>query len=65
MKNLRSDLALVLLAVVGVAADLVCILTGHTPPALFDQVAVAGLSGAAGVALQARPGSAPAAKDPE
>jgi hypothetical protein len=53
--SLRSDLALCALAVVGVAADLACVLTGHPTPALFDQVALAGLTGAAGVALQARP----------
>jgi hypothetical protein len=52
MQSLRSDLALAALAVVGVAADLACVLTGHTPPALFDQVALAGLTGAAGVAMQ-------------
>jgi hypothetical protein len=62
MPSLRSDLALAALAVVGVAADLACVLTGHTPPALFDQVALAGLTGAAGVAMQ-RP-SDPAAADP-
>jgi hypothetical protein len=63
MQSLRSDLALCALAVVGVAADLACVLTGHQAPALFDQVALAGLTGAAGVALQARPESdqAPAA----
>jgi hypothetical protein len=61
MPSLRSDLALAALAVVGVAADLACVLTGHTPPALFDQVALAGLTGAAGVAMQ-RP-SDPAAVD--
>jgi hypothetical protein len=53
--SLRSDLALCGLAVVGVAADLVCVLTGHPVPPIFDQVALAGLTGAAGVALQARP----------
>jgi hypothetical protein len=47
--------------VVGVAADLACVLTGHPTPALFDQVALAGLTGAAGVALQ-RPND-PAAVD--
>lgn len=60
MQNFRSDLALAALAVVGVAADLACVLTGHPAPALFDQVALAGLTGAAGVAMQ-RPDPAPAA----
>jgi hypothetical protein len=68
MSSLRSDLALCALAVVGVAADLACILTGHTPPQLFDQVVIAGMTGAAGVALQARPSdpapAAPAAPAP-
>lgn len=58
MKSFRSDLALVVLAVVGVVADLACVLTGHHPPALFEQVAIAGLTGAAGVSLPVRAGSA-------
>jgi hypothetical protein len=52
MPSLRSDLALAALVVVGVAADLACVLTGHTPPAIFEQVALAGIGGAAGVAVQ-------------
>lgn len=54
MKTVRSDLALLLLAVVGVLADLACILTGHTPPSLFEQVALVGVAGAAGVSLPTR-----------
>jgi hypothetical protein len=61
-QSFRSDLALLGLAVVGVLANLACILTGHTPPALFENVALAGLTGAAGVALPLRTGtSSPAA----
>jgi hypothetical protein len=55
--SFRSDLALLGLAVVGVVSDLACVLTGHTPPALFEQVALAGLTGAAGVALPFRAAS--------
>lgn len=51
MQSFRADLALLGLAVVGVLADLACVLTGHQAPALFEQVALAGLTGAAGVAL--------------
>lgn len=50
-QSFRADLALLGLAVVGVLADLACVLTNHTPPALFESVALAGLTGAAGVAL--------------
>ena len=57
--SFRADLALLGLAVVGVLSDLACVLTGHTPPGLFEQVALAGLTGAAGVA-QAVPGHLPA-----
>lgn len=57
MQSFRSDLALIALAVVGVLADLACVLTGHAAPALFEQVALAGLTGAAGVALPLRAGS--------
>jgi hypothetical protein len=60
MPSLRSDLALAALVVVGVAADLACVLTGHTPPAIFDQVALAGIGGAAGVAVQRTSDSAAA-----
>lgn len=58
--SFRADLALLGLAVVGVLADLACVLTGHTPPSLFEQVALAGLTGAAGVAqiVPARPAAA-------
>jgi hypothetical protein len=62
--SFRADLALLGLAVVGVVSDLACVLTSHTPPALFESVALAGLTGAAGVALPAgtsTPASAPAA----
>lgn len=60
--SLRADLVLAGLAVVGVASDLACVLTGHTPPAIFDSVALAGLTGAAGIALPAaaNPPAAPA-----
>lgn len=51
MQSFRADLALLGLSVVGVLADLACVLTGHQPPGLFEQVALAGLTGAAGVAL--------------
>jgi hypothetical protein len=57
--SFRADLALLGLAVVGVLSDLACVLTGHTPPGLFEQVALAGLTGAAGVA-QAVPSHVPA-----
>jgi hypothetical protein len=57
MNTFRADLALLGLAVVGVLSDLACVLTGHTPPGLFEQVALAGLTGAAGVA-QIVPGTA-------
>lgn len=59
----RADLALLGLSVVGVLADLACVLTGHQPPSLFEQVALAGLTGAAGVALppgSSNPSSSPA-----
>lgn len=49
--NVRSDLALLALAVVGVLSDLACVLTGHTAPSLFEQVTLVGVAGAAGVAL--------------
>lgn len=62
-QSFRSDLALLGLAVVGVLADLACVLTNHTPPALFENVALAGLTGAAGVALPLRTSSNPAAVD--
>lgn len=64
-QSFRSDLALIGLAVVGVVADLACVLTGHTPPQLFENVALAGLTGAAGVALPLRTGTStnPAAPD--
>lgn len=48
--SFRADLALLGLATVGVLADLACVLTGHQAPGLFEQVALAGLTGAAGVA---------------
>lgn len=51
MPSLRSDLALLGLAVVAVGADLACILTGRPAPAFFEQLALAGLTGAAGIAL--------------
>lgn len=51
MRTFRADLALLGLAVVGVLADLACVLTGHPAPELFQTVALAGLTGAAGVAL--------------
>lgn len=57
MPSFRSDLALIGLAVVGVLADLACVLTGHPAPALFEQVALAGLTGAAGVSLPLRASS--------
>lgn len=56
-QSFRSDLALLGLAIVGVLADLACVLTNHTPPALFENVALAGLTGAAGVALPFRAGT--------
>lgn len=56
-QSFRSDLALLGLAVVGVLSDLACVLTGHSAPALFEQIAIAGLTGAAGVALPLRAGS--------
>jgi hypothetical protein len=56
-QSFRSDLALLGLAVVGVLADLACVLTNHTPPQLFENVAIAGLTGAAGVALPFRTGN--------
>jgi hypothetical protein len=56
-QSFRSDLALLGLAAVGVLADLACVLTNHTPPALFENVAIAGLTGAAGVALPLRAGT--------
>lgn len=63
-QSFRSDLALLGLAVVGVLADLACVLTNHTPPALFENVALAGLTGAAGVALPLRAASSnPGAAD--
>lgn len=62
MKSFRADLALLALAVVGVLSDLACVLTNHTPPGLFEQIALAGLTGAAGIAVQPTqpPASAPA-----
>lgn len=60
--TLRSDLALLTLSGVAVLADLACVLTGHTPPSLFPDIALAGLTGAAGVSLPLR-ASAPAAVD--
>lgn len=65
MQNFRADLALLALAVVGVAADLACILTNHPAPDLFAQVVIAGIAGGAGIAVQptgsATSTSAPAA----
>lgn len=54
MKTVRSDLALLGLAVVAVLAELACVLTGHTPPGLFEQVTLVGVAGAAGVSLPTR-----------
>lgn len=59
MSQFRSDLALIGLAVVGILADLACVLTGHQVPQLFEQVALAGLTGAAGVALPLRASTTP------
>lgn len=56
MTSFRADLALVGLAVVGVLADLACILTGHPAPSLFGQVTIAGLAGAAGIATPTNKG---------
>jgi hypothetical protein len=60
-QSFRSDLALLGLAVVGVLSDLACVLTGHVPPGLFSDVTLAGLTGAAGVALPLRAASNSAA----
>lgn len=54
MKTVRSDLALLGLSVVAVLAELACVLTGHTPPGLFEQVTLIGVAGAAGVSLPTR-----------
>lgn len=64
-QSFRSDLALLGLAVVGVLANLACVLTGHTPPALFENVALAGLTGAAGVALPLRTGTSTSQAAPD
>jgi hypothetical protein len=63
-KSFRADLALLGLVVVAVLSDLACILTGHTPPALFEQIALAGLTGAAGVAQLPAPATVPTAPAP-
>jgi hypothetical protein len=54
LKSVRSDLALLGLAVVGVLAQLACVLTGHPVPDVFSQITLVGLGGAAGIALPAR-----------
>lgn len=51
MPSFRADLALLGLAVVGVLSELACTLTGHPAPGLFQEVALAGIAGGAGVAL--------------
>ena len=61
MTSFRADLALIILAVVALLAELACVLTGHPIPGLFDQVALGGLAGAAGLAL---PGRTPPKGDP-
>jgi hypothetical protein len=61
MQSFRADLALLGLAAVGVLAELACVLTGHQAPGLFQEVTLAGVAGAAGVALPAgRPAPDPA-----
>ena len=60
MKTFRSDLALLGLAVVGVLAELACVLTGHQAPGLFEQVTLVGVAGAAGVSLPTRATTDPA-----
>jgi hypothetical protein len=61
MPSFRADLALLGLAVVGVLSELACVLTGHPAPGLFQEVTLAGVAGAAGVALPAgRPTPDPA-----
>lgn len=64
MPSLRSDLALGGLAVVGVLADLACVLTGHLAPPLFESIALGGLTAAAGVALPNRAADPAPAPDP-
>jgi hypothetical protein len=64
MPALRSDLALGGLAVVGVLADLACVLTGHPAPPLFESIALGGLTAAAGVALPNRAADPAPAPDP-
>lgn len=68
--SFRADLALLGLAAVSLLADLACVLTGHPAPDLFQTVTLAGLTGAAGIALPpssltpqqpAAPAAAPAA----
>lgn len=58
----RPDLALLVLAVVALLADLACVLTGHTAPDLFGNLALAAFSAAAGLSLPAA--KAPAANVP-
>lgn len=63
--SFRADLALLGLAVVGVLAELACVLTGHQPPGLFQEVTLAGLAGGAGIALPgARTTPDPSTPDP-
>lgn len=65
--SFRADLALLGLAAVSLLADLACVLTGHPAPELFQTVTLAGLTGAAGIALPPasltpqRPAAAPPA----
>jgi hypothetical protein len=53
----RPDIALLVLAVVALLADLACVLTGRTAPDLFGNLALMAFSAAAGLSL-------PAAKAP-
>lgn len=64
-QSFRSDLALLALSAVAVLADLACVLTGNAPPSLFSDVAIAGLTGAAGVSLPFSRNPSPAAADAE
>ncbi|MGW3926341.1 hypothetical protein [Streptomyces sp. NPDC005093] len=53
----RPDIALLVLAVVALLADLACVLTGRTAPDLFGNLALMAFSAAAGLSI-------PAAKAP-
>lgn len=62
----RTEAALLALAVSGVLSELACTLTGHPAPGLFQEVTLAAMAGAAGIAVPGRQSTPadPAPADP-